>query len=213
MKPSLVSTNRLKISVTAEEMNDTSHRKESIGKIISAACRQTGFILSDSRFMVETVPSRDGGFTICVTRLPGKKHISRHRHKGVYDLGTEPYIFVFNRLDDMLAAGSSIMAHPDILLSSLKAIYCRDKWYISFSPVLAGLDGYRLDCLLGCISEFGWEIQGGILKESSLVENGRTVAEGSEAERLFSLINQPIASSAPFTSDATFSVTSTAPNT
>lgn len=127
-------------------------------------------------------------------------------------MSTEPYIFVFDSLNAMLAAGSAVIRHPDVLLSDMSVIFSNKKWYISFSPVIAGLDGYRLDCLLACMCEFGSEIRGGVIRETVLKESGRVVAENSDAERLFAVMDQSV-SPAPYFNALTAADTSSAPNT
>ncbi len=190
MRASVVSGRRLKITVTAEEM--AAGGREAISGLIAAACRQTGFNPGDSRLLIETLPRRGGGFSICVTRLPGKRGFDPLRGKGKERQGskTEPYIFVFDTLDEAMSAGEAILRHPEVLLSELSVFFYRDRWYLCFAPVLAGLDGYRLDCLLSLIGEFGKEEPGGRLRELRLRENGRLIASGSEAERLFSLMSK-----------------------
>lgn len=214
MTSSMISRHRLKISVSADELKSCPHgakSRKTVENIISSACKQTGFAHSDSRLMIETVPSKEGGCTICVTRLPGQKYRYIGGSKGGRFLENEPYIFKFDSLDHCLAAGEEIMRHQEVLLSSLNLIFCKGKWYISFTPILSGLDGYRLDCLLGRLNEFGKEQTGGIFKEKSLMEKGVTVADTGSAESFFSLIDQSL--SAPLNSEATASSTSFAPNT
>lgn len=210
----MISKRRLKISVSADELKNSPHgasSRKTVENIISSACKQTGFARSDSRLMIETVPSREGGCTICVTRLPGQKYKYTGGSKGGRFLENEPYIFKFDTLDHCLAAGEEIAKHQEVLLSSLNLIFCKEKWYITFTPVLSGLDGYRLDCLLGRLNEFGKEQSGGIFKEKSLAERGITVADINSAEVFFSLIDQSL--SVPSSSDATASSTFSAPNT
>ena len=209
MRVSVVSMRRLKILVTPEEM--ASGGRDVIADLIAAACRQTGFDPGDSRLLIETMPQRSGDFSICVTRLPGRRSgrgrdFSRERRREK----TEPYIFVFHSLDDALSAGACILRHPEVLLTELNLFYRRDRWYLSFAPVIAGLDGYRLDCLLSCIGEFGQEEPGGTLRELRLLENGQCIASGSEAERLFALMVQ---AEAPSRRDRTAAGKSRAPKT
>ncbi len=217
MKPSLISCNRLKISVSAEELLGKDYRqaeeRNRICKFVSEACRQTGFASSTSRLMIEALPAKGGGLTICLTRLPGRRTAKLHTRKGVREMGSEPYIFEFSSLEHMLAAGRALMNHQQVLLDGICVIFRKGKWYICFSPLLIGLDGYRLDCLLGCMSEFGNEVAGGLIKQAQLKENGQTVAENENAERLFYLTAQSAASSAPSFSDCTADGTDGAPNT
>lgn len=215
MKSSLISKHRLKILVSAAELKKNEqeeNRRKTIESFISAACKQTGFSYSDCRLMIETIPSSEGGCTICVTRLPGRRHTIQNMNGGVY-LVNEPYIFEFDSLDYCIAAGRELVRHQSVLMSDINIIFCKEKWYISFMPVLEGLDGYRLDCLLGCIYEFGKEIRGGIIREKRLMEQGKLIAANSSAEHFFFLIDQALVSSAPSISELTALSTSLAPNT
>lgn len=210
MRVSVVSMRRLKILVTPEEM--ASGGRDVIAGLIAAACRQTGFDPGDSRLLIETLPQRSGDFSICVTRLPGRRLGDRRRDSSRERRRekTEPYIFVFDSLDDALSAGACILRHPEVLLTELNLFYKRERWYLSFAPVIAGLDGYRLDCLLSCINEFGKEEPGGTLRELRLRENGQHIASGPEAERLFTLMVQ---AEAPSRRDRTAAGRSRAPKT
>jgi len=178
MDSSVVSTHRLKIFLSADE----SAEPHALNRFLTAACLKTGFSPKNDRLLIETIPQRDGGHTVCVTRLPGTRTAFGKQAKQ-----TEPYIFSFDALDDLLFAGQSVLRHPEILLYRLSVFYRRKTWYLTFSPVLAGLDGYRLDCLLGSLCEFGREERGGTLRELRLREEGRLVAEDDEAVRLFQL--------------------------
>lgn len=180
MTSSVISAHRLKIHIPAEEWSND----RPLSEFILAACRQSGFSPGDDRLMIETVSRPDGGRTVCVTRLPGKRFLSQKRKQAIR---TEPYIFSFEALDALLEAGRAILRHPEVLLCSLAVFYKGGRWYLTFSPVLAGLDGYRLDCLLGCLCEFGREEPGGSFRELRLRERGKVVAEGGDAERLFQL--------------------------
>lgn len=210
MRASVVSMRRLKILVTTEEL--ASGGREAVSGLISAACRQTGFDPGDSRLLIETLPHRGGGFSICVTRLPGRRSSDTLRGKGKERRGekTEPYIFVFRNLDDALSAGKAILRHPEVLLTELALFFHKERWYLCFAPVIAGLDGYRLDCLLSCMGEFGHEEPGGTLRELRLRENGQLIASGSDAERLFSLMAQ---AEVPSRIDRTAAGRSSAPKT
>ena len=189
MKPSFVSQNRLKIFVSDSELDRTgSDTRERISDIIAKACRQTGFTLSYGRLMVETVKA-ENGFNVCVTRLPGANMpvcCDNERRSSE----TEPYVFEFDSLFELLSAGEAVLRHSDVLLCSLNVIYSSKRWFLTFSPVLAGLDGYRLDCLLSNVGEFGEQLAGGKLMQLRLIENGRVAASGSDAERLFHLVSQ-----------------------
>ena len=202
MTSSMVSAHRLKIQIPAEEWDED----RPLGRLIASACRQSGFSPGDDRLMVETLCKPDGGHTVCVTKLPGKRS-SPNRRKQVDE--TEPYIFSFDTLDSLLAAGHAVLRHPEVLLNELTVLFFKGVWYLCFSPVLAGLDGYRLDCLLGCLCEFGKEEAGGRLRELRLRETGRFVASDEEAERLFTLTAH---APAPSNSDATAALISEAPN-
>ena len=99
--------------------------------------------------------------------------------------------------------------HPDVLLRRLNVIYSKSRWYLSFSPVRAGLDGFCLCCLLSHIGEFGERVFGGVLYELRLSESGVVAASDADAERLFRLA----AYSPAANSDATAAFTSSAPKT
>ncbi len=195
MKPALISKNRLKINVTAEdllrlnisyEMLDYRDLRvrDILNNIIEIACEQTGFNKENEKILVETVPQAGGGCVICVTRLPGKKGVRRDVYRRV-GTSAEPYIFAFDSLNLLLTAGGRILAFSDVILSELAVYYCQGIWYLAFAPVIAGLDSFRLDCLLGSLSEFGREEKGGRLQATRLQEHGECIAEGDVAERLF----------------------------
>ncbi len=196
MKPTLISKSRMKINISPDDLirlnlsyDMLDYRdmrvRDVLNNIIDVASEQTGFNCSNEKILVETIPQSGGGCVICVTRLPGKKALRRGNKR---QIAAEPYIFRFSTLDSIISAGNILSNFSDIILGTLKVIYSEDTWYLSFAPVIAGLDSFRLDCLLGRLSEFGEETQGGRLFETSLVEHGRIIAEENNAEKLFKLL-------------------------
>lgn len=196
MKPTLISKNRMKITVSPEDLlrlnlsydmldyRDTRVR-DILNNIIDLASEQTGFNYLNEKILVETIPGAGGGCTICVTRLPGKRTYKKCLKR---QITAEPYVFRFNTLDNLICAGNILKDFSDILLGNLNVIYQKNRWHLTFAPVIAGLDSFRLDCLLGKIAEFGEELEGGKLLETSLAEHGKTVAKNSDAEMLFTAL-------------------------
>lgn len=195
MKPTLISKNRLKINISPDDLirlnlsyDMLDYRdlrvRDVLNNIIDVASEQTGFNRLNEKILVETIPQSGGGCIICVTRLPGKKM----QRRGKRQSSAEPYIFRFNSLGNLIFAGEILKKFSDIILGSLKVIFSKNSWYLSFAPVIAGLDSFRLDCLLGKLSEFGEEVQGGKLFEAILIEHGKLVAEEDDAEKMFKLL-------------------------
>ncbi len=196
MKPTLISKNRMKINISPDDLirlnlsydmldyRDTRVR-DVLNNIIDVASEQTGFNCFNEKILVEIVPLSGGGCTICVTRLPGKRSLKRSSKR---QITAEPYIFRFSSLDNLISAGNILNDFSDIILGSLNVIYRKNQWHLSFAPVIAGLDSFRLDFLLGKISEFGEELEGGKTLETALIEHGETVARDKAAEKMFAML-------------------------
>ena len=191
MKPTLISKSRLKIQLSAEDLmqlnltyelldyNETTVRNI-IWDVIGNASHMTGFESQKGKIMIEAIPAKSGGCTIYVTRLPG---IIRNNHikipKAIY---SEPYIFRFDSLDDIMNATKCFKTYEDVILGHSAIYKAEGFWYLAFSPIIPGLDSSHLDFLLGLLCEWGQEVTGGDWKEAYIAEHGCLIASGHSAD-------------------------------
>jgi negative regulator of genetic competence, sporulation and motility len=191
VKPTLISKNRLKIQLSADDLiqmnltyelldyNETTVR-EVLWELIGNASRQTGFESQKGKIMIEAVPAKSGGCTLYITKLPG--NVKTGHARTTKSICAEPYIFRFDHIDDIMNAAKCFKTYEDVILGHSAIYKSEGDWFLVFSPIIPGLNSAHLDNLLGMLGEWGQEDAGGDWKEAYLAEHGNLIALDQAAE-------------------------------
>lgn len=195
MKSMIISKNRLKINLSAEDLQDLElsyelldykdlRIRDIIKELIELACERTGFDADNGRVMIEATPSRGGGCNLYVTKLPYSRNF-RKEGASIKNEETvqEPYLFQFENLDNLMDVAARIQKFKEIFLPHTAIYLYKENWFFSFTPTNDRSN--LLDHLLGFLSEYATELSGGFAQERLLNEHGKMIAQDAKVLSFF----------------------------
>ena len=168
-----------RMDTTFEELDyEKAETRKIISTLLKQALEQIGFDCSNSRLLIEAVPSNDGGCLLYFTTINTNEY---NRAKKPLKKQTVPYIFEFPDIDTMLNVISVIKEWASIEFQSNSLYSLEGKYVLVFqsSASFAGEAG-------GVLSEYGRMIGKGAAAAAYVAEHGTLICESDAVERLSS---------------------------